>query len=127
MSESHLTVNVAQATRWHARVAGGTLRAHAAMCAPIVLVALWLLRHDLLSTAFPAGTDMLGLVTRAHENARWDRLLSPWDPGTLGAVRPLTLDNVLFVVNHPDRHTFGPLKFFILRGGQFHRGTLQVE
>jgi serine protease Do len=37
----------------------------------------------------------------------------------------LTLDNVAFVVNHGDRHTFSPLRFYILRGGQVHRGYVQ--
>jgi serine protease Do len=39
----------------------------------------------------------------------------------------LTLDNVLFVLNHPQLSTFQPLRFYILRGGQVHRGYLQAE
>ena len=35
-----------------------------------------------------------------------------------------TLDNVLFVLNHADRASFSPLRFYILRGGQVHRGYL---
>jgi hypothetical protein len=31
------------------------------------------------------------------------------------------------VLNHPERHTFQPLKFYILRGGQVHRGWLSPE
>jgi serine protease Do len=37
----------------------------------------------------------------------------------------LSLDNVLYVLNHPDREAFRPLRFYILRGGQVHRGALQ--
>jgi serine protease Do len=37
----------------------------------------------------------------------------------------LTLDNVLYVLNHPDANTFAPLKFFVIRGGQVRRGALQ--
>jgi serine protease Do len=37
----------------------------------------------------------------------------------------LTLDNVMYVVNHPDAATFGPLKFFVIRDGVVRRGTLQ--
>jgi serine protease Do len=37
----------------------------------------------------------------------------------------LTLENVVYVLNHPDRHTFSPLKFYILRAGQVHRGWVQ--
>jgi serine protease Do len=39
----------------------------------------------------------------------------------------LTLENVLFVVNHPDLQTFNPVRFYILRAGQVHRGSLQAE
>ncbi|MFM7152441.1 MAG: trypsin-like peptidase domain-containing protein, partial [Gemmataceae bacterium] len=39
----------------------------------------------------------------------------------------LTLDNINFVLNHPERATFSPLRFFILRGGQIHRGWLPIE
>jgi serine protease Do len=37
----------------------------------------------------------------------------------------LTLDNILFVMNHPDLSTFNPLRFYILRAGQVHRGWMQ--
>jgi serine protease Do len=37
----------------------------------------------------------------------------------------LTLDNVAFVLSHPDLASFSPLRFFILRSGQVHRGWLQ--
>jgi serine protease Do len=39
----------------------------------------------------------------------------------------LSLDNVLFVLNHPDLATFQPMRFYILRGGQVHRGWLQGD
>jgi serine protease Do len=37
----------------------------------------------------------------------------------------LTLDNVLFVLNHQDLATFNPLRFYIIRSGQVHRGWIQ--
>src|SRR5262249_30990357 len=37
----------------------------------------------------------------------------------------LTIDNVAFVLTHPDLANFNPLRFFILRSGQVHRGWLQ--
>ncbi len=37
----------------------------------------------------------------------------------------LTLENVQFVLNHPDLASFSPLRFYILRAGQVHRGWLQ--
>jgi serine protease Do len=39
----------------------------------------------------------------------------------------LNLDNVLFVLNHPDLATFQPMRFYILRAGQVHRGWLQGD
>jgi serine protease Do len=37
----------------------------------------------------------------------------------------LTFENVAFVLTHPDLASFSPLRFFILRAGQVHRGWLQ--
>ncbi len=39
----------------------------------------------------------------------------------------LTLDNVLFVLNHNDLATFQPLRFYVLRGGQVHRGHFPAD
>jgi serine protease Do len=37
----------------------------------------------------------------------------------------ISLDNVAFVLTHPDLASFNPLRFFIVRAGQVHRGWLQ--
>ncbi len=37
----------------------------------------------------------------------------------------LSLDNVLYVLNSPELASFNPLKFYIIRAGQVHRGWLQ--
>jgi serine protease Do len=37
----------------------------------------------------------------------------------------LSLDNVLFVLNHNDLASFNPLRFYIIRSGTVHRGWLQ--
>ena len=37
----------------------------------------------------------------------------------------LSLDNVVFVVTHPDLPNFTPLSFYIIRGGQIRRGWIQ--
>lgn len=39
----------------------------------------------------------------------------------------LNADNILYVLNHPERHTFSPIRFFIVRGNQIHRGWLTVS
>ncbi len=38
----------------------------------------------------------------------------------------LSLDNVTYVLNHPDLSTFNPMSFFILRGGQVRKGDLSA-
>jgi serine protease Do len=37
----------------------------------------------------------------------------------------LSPENVSFVLTHPDLPSFSPLKFYIIRAGQVHRGWLQ--
>jgi serine protease Do len=37
----------------------------------------------------------------------------------------LSSENVQFVLNHPDLTSFSPVRFYILRNGQVHRGWLQ--
>jgi serine protease Do len=37
----------------------------------------------------------------------------------------LTLENVAFVLSHPDLATFQPVRFYIVRNGLVHRGSLQ--
>jgi serine protease Do len=37
----------------------------------------------------------------------------------------ISLENVNFVLTHPDLASFNPLRFFILRAGQLHKGWLQ--
>jgi serine protease Do len=36
----------------------------------------------------------------------------------------LSLDNVTYVLNHPELQTFNPLSFYVLRGGQVRKGTI---
>ncbi len=79
-------------------------------------------------------------VSRVHPQLRGGLVIAevqPEGPASRAGLRPgdilvglhqwemLTLDNVVYVLNHPDRHTFSPLKFYILRAGQVHRGWVQ--
>jgi serine protease Do len=36
----------------------------------------------------------------------------------------LTIDNLVFVLNHNELPALNPIKFFVLRGGQLHRGLV---
>jgi hypothetical protein len=60
----------------------------------IALTAIWLMRRFLFTSAFPAGTDMLGFIARAKENASWSEIFSVWSPSSFGAPRQFTLENL---------------------------------
>jgi serine protease Do len=86
-------------------------------------------------SALPSTTD----VTRSHPQLHGGLVISDVQadsPAARAGLRQgdilvglhqwemVTLDNVVYVLNHPDRATFTPLQFYILRGGQIHRGWL---
>jgi hypothetical protein len=68
---------------------------HTASLTCLAALAIWLFRQALFSNDLPAGTDMLGFITRASENASWERVFSSWSPSGLGAPRQFGLDNIL--------------------------------
>jgi hypothetical protein len=72
---------------------------HAGGVAPALLLALWLTRRWFLSGALPAGTDMLGFVSRAAQNEGLSQALSLWDPASWGARRSLTIESLLGVLS----------------------------
>jgi len=39
----------------------------------------------------------------------------------------LSSDNLIFVLNNPDLHSLNPVKFFVLRNGQLHRGLVDCQ
>ena len=70
-------------------------RGHAVGMSVVALVALWLMRAFIFSSRLPAGTDMLGFITRARENSVGGRMFSLWAPSVFGAPRQFTFDNTL--------------------------------
>jgi hypothetical protein len=68
---------------------------HAPRLAALGVIAVWLCHRALFTDAIPAGTDALGFVTRARQNATLSEVTSPWAPSSLGAIRQFTLDNLL--------------------------------
>ena len=63
-----------------------------------MLTAAWIMRRFLFTDALPAGTDFLGFVTRARQNAGWSEVTSLWATSAWGAVRQFTADNLLGLV-----------------------------
>jgi len=93
-------VDVAPVAPWLSRralaVAGRRLtRGHAMPLALLLVTTLWIARSFLMSSQLPAGTDMLGFVSRAAQNATLGNALSLWTPTSLGYPRTFSLDNVL--------------------------------
>ncbi len=76
-------------------------------------VGLWLCRAY-ADSGLPAGTDMLGFVSRAAVNARGSTWLSGWDPDSLGAPRQLTLESLLGVLTKLSGNPVVTVKLFVL-------------
>ena len=78
------------AINWR-RMVGG----HAPPLALLLAATLWLTRGLLVTSQLPAGTDMLGFVSRSAQNATVSNALSLWTPTSLGYPRTWSLDNVM--------------------------------
>lgn len=39
----------------------------------------------------------------------------------------LSIDNLIFVLNHPDLGSLNPVRFYVLRSGQLHRGLVECQ
>jgi hypothetical protein len=87
---------------------------HAPWVAAFGAIAVWLCRRALFTGAIPAGTDALGFVTRARQNASLSEVVSPWAPSSLGAVRQFTLDNLLGGLTLITRNPLLTVKLLIL-------------
>ena len=68
---------------------------HAPGLALIAAVAIWLMRRFIFTTGFPAGTDMLGFISRAPQYASISRIYDAWSPGSFGYRRVFNFDNVM--------------------------------
>ena len=93
-------VEVAPARPWFSRrtfaFSGRRLvRGHGPPFVVLFGVTLWLARGLLLTSQLPAGTDMLGFVSRSAQNATVSNALSLWTPTSLGYPRTWSLDNVM--------------------------------
>jgi hypothetical protein len=53
------------------------------------------MRRFIATGGIPAGTDMLGFVSRAAQNASLGRILDTWSPSSFGARRVFSFDNIL--------------------------------
>ena len=87
---------------------------HATGVLPAFLLALWLTRRWLLTNALPAGTDMLGFISRAEQNRSFAQALSLWSPASWGARRAITLESLLGLVVHVSGDPVLTIKLFAL-------------
>ena len=86
----------------------------------------------MLARGAAPGDDVAMAVLRIHHHeagsapvadVEWDgeRVTVPFRP----TLDRFDLDNVAFVLTHPDLASFNPLRFFIVRAGQIHKGWFQ--
>ncbi|MGH9020679.1 MAG: hypothetical protein ACRDV0_06625, partial [Acidimicrobiales bacterium] len=87
-------------------------RLHAPGLSVIAGAALVVLRRVVFTGGVPAGTDMLGFVSRAAQNASLSRIVDAWSPGSFGARRVFTFDNVLGLVTLATRNPMLTVKLF---------------
>lgn len=97
-----------------AAIARGAVRGHALPLGLFFGVALWLTRAYFLSSQLPAGTDMLGFVSRSAENANLSTALSFWAPTSLGFPRTWSLDNVSGLLTIVSRNPVLTVKLLVL-------------
>jgi len=89
------------------------LRRHGPWLTAMAAIAVWLCRRILFTDALPAGTDILGFITRARQNAHLSEIASPWAPSSLGAIRQFTLDNLLGGITLITRDPVATVKLLI--------------
>lgn len=61
----------------------------------LAAVAIWLMRRFIFTTGFPAGTDMLGFISRAPQYASFSRIYDAWAPSSFGYRRVFNFDNMI--------------------------------
>ena len=85
---------------------------HAPGLGIIAATALLVMRRFVFTGGVPAGTDMLGFVSRAAQNASPGRIVDAWSPGSFGARRVFTFDNILGSVTLLTRNPMLTVKLF---------------
>ena len=53
------------------------------------------MRRFIFTTGFPAGTDMLGFISRAPQYASFSRIYDAWAPSSFGYRRVFNFDNMM--------------------------------
>lgn len=61
----------------------------------LAAVTIWLMRRFIFTSGFPAGTDMLGFISRAAQYESFSRLYDSWAPASFGYRRVFNFDNIM--------------------------------
>jgi hypothetical protein len=58
-------------------------------------VAIWIMRRFVFTGGIPAGTDMLGFISRSAQYATFGRLFDAWSAESFGSRRVFNFDNIM--------------------------------
>jgi hypothetical protein len=61
----------------------------------LAAVTVWLMRRFIFTTGLPAGTDMLGFISRSAQYASFGRLYDSWAAASFGSRRVFNFDNIM--------------------------------
>jgi hypothetical protein len=61
----------------------------------LVAVTVWLMRRFIFTSGLPAGTDMLGFISRASQYESFSRLYDSWATASFGYRRVFNFDNIM--------------------------------
>jgi hypothetical protein len=61
----------------------------------LAAVTVWLMRRFIFTGGFPAGTDMLGFISRSAQYASFGRLYDSWSAQSFGSRREFNFDNIM--------------------------------
>jgi len=90
------------------------LASHAPGIGLLAAMTIWTMRRFIFTGAIPAGTDMLGFISRAAQNSSLAMLTDPWNPASFGSRRVFSFDNILGALTLLTRSPMGTVKLLDL-------------
>jgi hypothetical protein len=76
----------------------------------LAAVAVWIMRRFLFTGGVPAGTDMLGFISRSAQYATFGRLFDAWSAESFGSRRVFNFDNIMGALTLVSRNPMATVK-----------------